>query len=623
MALNSYQKQRGQERRMTDCQIVAEIIDALGGRQNIVSLVHCMTRLRVTVKAGDGVRKSMLENTDKVLGVVREDPEHWEVVVGPGNSKRFADIFYEMKTPEGEMKTPDKENPAKAGAVHTRKKPKDALKLLSDIFIPLIPGIIAAGLCGGMASLIEQVVLPNQNIAGLTLLCQLLRGIQASFMTYIMAWTGYRTAERCGATPILGGMLGMVSSLDQINEIAKILGMYNESNPLCSVLRSGKGGVLSVICSVLILSVVEKWIRRRMPANLDVIFTPFLSLLICAVPHILIVMPAIGYASSGIVWLLNETCASDYIVVRMLVGYAAAALFLPLAAAGMHHGLVGLYAIQLEELGCVTIYPALAMAGAGQVGAAIALYRKGKRVHNQRLCSVIGGALPAGLLGVGEPLIYGVTLPMGRPFLTAGLGAGFGGAFVMACQVSSTAWGTSGLLATLVMTSGQGGAARSMTNYVIGLCISYVMGYLITGIRISDAEVENALGGTGQIRHTDASEEGMRDAGSAVESEESTYRKVRHGETISLNWASYSFTHIVKNPAGIHARPAGELVKLMDGFDAEIHIRNDERSAASAKSVIELMLLDAQQGSKLQVSVTGRQAREAQQALQQFMNAKL
>lgn len=597
---------------MTDRQIVAEIIDALGGRQNIVSLVHCMTRLRVTVKSGDAVCKSALESTEKVLGVVCEGPERWEVVVGPGNSTRFADIYCEMKAPEGIMETEDKENSAVSGNGHTGKKPKDVLKLLSDIFIPLIPGIIAAGLCGGLASLIEQVVLNNHDIAWITLLCQLLRAIQASFMTYIMAWAGYRTAERCGATPILGGMLGMVSSLDQVNEISKILGLYDEGNPLCSVLRSGKGGVLSVVCSVLILSVVERWIRKRMPANLDVIFTPFLSLLICAIPHVMLVMPAIGYVSSGIVWVLNETCASGNILVRMLVGYVAAALFLPMAAAGMHHGLVGLYAIQLEELGYVTIYPALAMAGAGQVGAAIALYRKGKRVHNKRLCSVIGGALPAGLLGVGEPLIYGVTLPMGRPFLTAGLGAGFGGAFVMACQVSSTAWGTSGLLATLVMTSGKGGAARSMESYLLGLCISYVMGYIITGVRISDAEVAKALGET-----KEPGRQGQEPKKAGIAS-----KTVRHGETIRLDRITYTFTYIVKNPVGIHARPAGELARLAAGYDAEIRIQNGSRSA-SGKSVIELMLLDAEKGSVLQISVAGRQAREAQQALQQFMNEKL
>ena len=134
-------------------------------------------------------------------------------------------------------------------------------------------------------------------------------------------------------------------------------------------------------------------------------------------------------------------------LVRILAGGISAALFLPMVAMGMHHGLVALYSVQLETIGYVTLYPALAMAGAGQVGAAIAIYLKAKKVGNTRMKEVITGALPAGVLGVGEPLIYGVTLPMGRPFITAGLGAGFGGAFVMAMQVAATTWGPSGLLA--------------------------------------------------------------------------------------------------------------------------------------------------------------------------------
>ena len=155
----------------------------------------------------------------------------------------------------------------------------------------------------------------------------------------------------------------------------------------------------------------------------------------------------------------------------------------------MHHGLVALYTVQLNALGYVTLYPALAMAGAGQVGAAIALYLKAKKCNNTRIQNVIKGALPAGVLGVGEPLIYGVTLPMGKPFITAGLGAGFGGAFVMAMQVAATTWGPSGLLAIFVMTAGPNGAVMSMAYYVVGLIIAYIMGFVITNAIIKTEEV--------------------------------------------------------------------------------------------------------------------------------------
>ena len=101
-------------------------------------------------------------------------------------------------------------------------------------------------------------------------------------------------------------------------------------------------------------------------------------------------------------------------------------------------------------------------------------------------------ATPAGLLGIGEPLIYGVTLPMGKPFISAGLGAGFGGAFVMAMQVAATAWGPSGLLALFVMTAGPHGVAASVGCYAVGLVICYIMGFIVTNAMVSVEDVANA-----------------------------------------------------------------------------------------------------------------------------------
>ncbi|MDO4974237.1 MAG: glucose PTS transporter subunit IIA [Eubacteriales bacterium] len=372
---------------------------------------------------------------------------------------------------------------------------RNVLRVIGDIFIPLLPGIICAGLCGGVASLISQAMPRYADNNIWAFICQILTLINTAMMSFLTAWAGYRAAERFGGTPILGGMLGMITSLDGINQIASIMGLYNSAVPLDSILCSGKGGVLAVIAGALLIAIVEKSIRSVMPASIDVVFTPLLTMLFCVVPYIVFIMPLFGYASGGIVWLFSRACLSENLFVRAVSGYFAAAAFLPLVAAGMHHGLVALYSVQLQELGYVTLYPALAMAGAGQVGAAFALWKKAKKVGNDNLCAVISGALPAGLLGVGEPLIYGVTLPLGKPFLTAGLGAGFGGAFIMATQVASTTWGPSGLLGAFVMTAGPGGSARSVLLYLTALVISYIGGYLITKIFYREEELcfETAL----------------------------------------------------------------------------------------------------------------------------------
>ncbi|MCR5137403.1 MAG: glucose PTS transporter subunit IIA [Oscillospiraceae bacterium] len=403
---------------------------------------------------------------------------------------------------------------------------RNALKIIGDIFIPLLPGIISAGLCGGFASLIAQAVPNYTDSRGWFLIYQILSLINSSMMTFLTAWAGYRAAERFGGTPILGGMLGMITSLDGINSISAILGLYNSEVPLDSILCSGKGGVLAVIVGALLIAHTEKAIRSFIPRSVDVVFTPLLTMFLCVFPYILFVMPLFGYASGGIVWLFSRACLSDNILIRAVSGYLAAAAFLPLVAAGMHHGLVALYSVQLQELGFVTLYPALAMAGAGQVGAALALWRKAKKAGNSDLCSVIDGALPAGLLGVGEPLIYGVTLPLGKPFLTAGLGAGFGGAFIMLTQVASTTWGPSGLLGAFVMTAGRGGPVRSVLFYLIALVISYIGGFLITDLL---------------YREEDLSFETELPAGQAAAQRSSTFarlsrkksRSIRAGENLS------------------------------------------------------------------------------------------
>lgn len=284
----------------------------------------------------------------------------------------------------------------------------------------------------------------------------------------------------------------MITGLDGINKISSILGLFNEAVPLDSILRAGRGGVLAVVLGAWCLVKIERWVRKWMPESLDIVFTPLITMILCLVPYILIIMPATGYVSTALCWVVEKLCMSDILIVRIIAGYISTALFLPMVAMGMHHGLVALYSVQLESFGYVTLYPALAMAGAGQVGAAVAIYFKAKKCGNTRLKNVITGALPAGLLGIGEPLIYGVTLPMGKPFISAGLGAGFGGAFVMAMQVAATAWGPSGLLALFVMTAGPHGVAASVGCYAVGLVICYIMGFIVTNAMVSVEDVANA-----------------------------------------------------------------------------------------------------------------------------------
>ena len=476
---------------MTNQELSLKILELVGGKENVTGATNCMTRLRINLRDYNKADIEALKATDGVLQVIQMDNLH--IVLGPGKAKKVTDLF---KQDAGTGMSTDaswQDNKAAMKAGQKQGKVKAALKAVGDIFVPLIPGVIAAGICSGIATLIGNIE-GYAEISWLYIVHQFLTMINTAFMGSITAWAGYRAAEKFGATPILGGMLGAITAMANINNIAPLVGMWvaEGGDPLNAVLRAGRGGVLAVILGVLLMAKVEKFVRSKMPDALDIVVSPIIILFVCVVPYVFVIMPITGIISNVLVNIVGSVCMSESVVVRMVAGFLGSFLFLPLVAMGMHHGLVALYTVQLNTIGFVTLYPALAMAGAGQVGAAIAIWLKAKRTGNKRMMSVIGGALPAGVLGVGEPLIYGVTLPMGKPFITAGLGAGFGGMFCMIFKVAATTWGPSGILALPIMTAGGENPAFQVGCYAIGLVISYIMGFLFTNLTLKDSEVANA-----------------------------------------------------------------------------------------------------------------------------------
>jgi len=467
-------------------QLAAKILELVGGKTNVASATNCMTRLRLRLEDSSKVNMEELKKTEGVLGVV--EAETLQVVVGPGKAKKVLDIIVEeYGVAKDAVVVEDwKTNKDAIKSGKKQSKGKQALETIAGIFIPLIPAIIAAGLFNGLGSLINTLlgngVLPkDNNFWVVTRMMFSLLG--TGFLGYFAIYTGINAAKRFGATEALGGMIGAISINALINDISGVFGLLNKENTLNSILTTGKGGIIGVIIGVYILAKVEKWMRKRVPDVLDLIVTPLVSLLVVGVIFVFAIMPVSGFVSDWLVKGLNIFISSDNAIISIISGYILSALFLPMVLLGLHHGLIPIYAIQLEALGGVSLFPVLAMAGAGQVGAAIAIYLKAKKVKNERLIKVIAGALPAGILGVGEPLIYGVTLPLGKPFITAGIGAGFGGAFVMATKVMASAWGPSGVVAIAIM------QPASMLNFFLGLVISYIGGFAVTYMFIKDKEV--------------------------------------------------------------------------------------------------------------------------------------
>lgn len=486
---------------MDNIELSKKIIELLGGANNIISAENCMTRLRADLNDSSLTKINELKNTQGILGVI-DGKNNVQIVLGPGKAKKISDILNEMlknsDNQTDDTKTKElgnwEENKKLQKSKQKNNSIKSFLKLIGEIFVPMIPALIAAGVFNGFASVVStcmsQGALPSNNFWNL--FYYILSLIGGSFITYLAIYTGINSAKQFGATAVLGGMVGAMSIMTQITDVSKLLQsaladknlpfeIYNSQVPLKSILNTGKGGIIGVIFGVWILSLVEKWLHKHIPGTIDLVFTPLISMLVVSVLFVLVIMPITGIVSDYLVAFLNLLVNSTIPVIQIISGFILSAIFLPMVMLGLHQGLIPIYTVQLEAMGYITLYPVLAMAGAGQVGACIALYFKAKKAKNYRLKKIIAGALPAGFLGVGEPLIYGVTLPLGKPFITAGIGAGFGGAWCELMHVASTSFGPSGLVAIPLM------LPNSMVNFLIGLIISYIMSFIVTNLFIKSS----------------------------------------------------------------------------------------------------------------------------------------
>lgn len=477
---------------MTNEELAKKIVEYLGGKENIVNAENCMTRIRANISDASKADRDQLKELPGVLGVVGDEPNYIQVVLGPGKVRDIMNIctsklgIKEQTSQQGQQLGDWEANKeaVKGGRKHTKMINK--IRVLADIFTPMIPAFIASGICNGLGKLIKILmtngVLPD--VLAMVVIYNIFVLVGNAFLSYMAIFTGVRAAKQFGVNEMLGGMIGAASLNSVVNTISTALGWYNKDVVNDSVLATGAGGIIGVIIGVWILAKVERWVHNHMPEVLDVSFTPLVSMLIAVPIFVLAVMPVTGWLSTLVSAFLNLFINSTNPIVSVVAGYVLAATFLPLVLLGLHRGLVPIYAIQIEALGGTTLFPAVAMAGAGQVGAAIALYIKARRSGNKRLKQIIAGALPAGVLGIGEPLIYGVTLPMMKPFITAGLGAGFGGAYVMLMHVMSTSYSPSGILAVTHM------LPQYMLHYLIGVLISYVAGAVITYFAIPAKDVE-------------------------------------------------------------------------------------------------------------------------------------
>ena len=460
-------------------QLAQQIIDLSGGKENITLITNCMTRVRLEVKDMDLVNTEKIKGLKGVFGVYVD--AQVQVVVGPGTAKKVADEALAIwggasrqTSQPTETYQADKEKTKEIAAKNKQaikskqkvSKVQLALKTISNVFIPLSAALIASGLLAGLQSLLVTLVDSGTIADSVTIqqFINLLRVMKNGVLSYLVIHVGVNAAREFKTDLGLGGALGATVLLSGMTAEAPLVNLFTGE-----ALKSGQGGVIGVVAAVWILSKIHKKVSQIMPSALDLVLTGFISFTLSGLITIFVIMPVAGLVSDAILVGVTQLLEIGGVV----AGFILAGIWLPMVMLGVHHFMTPIHIELINQTGMTTLLPILAQAGAGQVGAAFAIWLKCRK--NKPLTAIVKGGLPSGILGIGEPLIYGVTLPLGKPFITACLGAGVGGAFVAAFNgVGATSQALSGVLMLTVI------ADQKWYIYGAGLLVSYLFGFIFT-----------------------------------------------------------------------------------------------------------------------------------------------
>ena len=477
---------------MTNKELSEKILELLGGKGNVVSNAACMTRLRVGVRDASLVDVEVIKALDGVMGLVEDDT--MQIVLGPGKVNKVLEEFSKLTgiakgavVDDVSLSDAAAENKAAQKAKYESKPVQAFMKKIANVFVALLPGIIAAGLINGICNVIN---VSSGNVFADAWWYQGIRSMGWALFAYLPILVGYNAAREFGGSAALGGIAGMMC----IANSAMPLLAPGAADPASAIMlpitnaayNPAAGGMIAALIAGAFFAFLEKKIRKVMPSILDTFITPLLVLIIGAFAMMLVIQPVGAFLTTGIFSTLNFV----YEKMGIVGGYILSAGFLPLVSVGLHQALTPIHALLNDPNGATQgvnyLLPILMMAGGGQVGAGLALYLKSK---NKKLKKFVAESIPVGILGVGEPLMYAVTLPLVRPFVTACLGSGIGGVLAALFHLGTVSQGVSGLFGLLIVVPGQ------QLFYVIAMLAAYAGGFVLTWFFGVDEDKINAFYG--------------------------------------------------------------------------------------------------------------------------------
>ncbi len=452
---------------MNNQEIAKKVIDALGGRENVNSVAHCATRLRVMVKDEGKINKEVIENLEKVQGAFFNSGQY-QIIFGTGTVNKMYDEVVALGLPTS-SKDDMKAEAAKQGNWFQR-----AIRTFGDVFVPLLPAIVATGLFMGIRGAIVQ----DQVLALFGTTAEAFKA--TNFYTYsvvltdtafaffpaLICWSAFRVF---GGNPLIGLVLGLMmvnSALPNAWAVAsgdaqpimffgfiKVVGYQNSVLPAFFVGLTG--------------AKLEKWLRKRIPDVLDLLLVPFLTFLVMSILALFVIGPVFheveSYVKIATVWLLSLPMG--------LGGLILGGVHQVIVVTGVHHIFNLLESNLVTSTGSDPLNAIITAAMTAQLGATLAVGVKTKNPKIKALA--FPAALSAGL-GITEPAIFGINLRYGKPFIMGLIAGAAGGWLANILGLAGTSFGITIIPGTLLYINGQ------LLKYIFMVLVTTALGFGLT-----------------------------------------------------------------------------------------------------------------------------------------------
>ena len=501
-----------------------DILDYVGGSKNIASAAHCATRLRLVIADNKKVSKEALENVDGVKGVF-EASGQLQIILGTGTVNKVFAEFIDIAGITASSKAEAKEAAAEKQNWFMR-----AIKLLGDIFVPIIPAIVASGFLMGIMNSLDFMnsngFLHINTHSSIYVFANLFSNIAYTFLQILIAFSA---AKAFGANQYLGAVIGMIMihpSLQNAYTVATE-GVQQTQSVFFGLFKIDmvgyQGHVIPVIIAVWILAVIEKKLHKIVPEVLDLFVTPLVSVFVTGYLTLSIVGPIFVWAENAILGAIQWMLTLPLGIGSLIMG----GLYAPTVVTGIHQMYTAIDIGQLAKYGVTYWLPLASAANVAQGAAALAVGIKSK---DKKIKSL---ALPSSLsafMGITEPAIFGVNLRFFKPFIAGCIGGGCGAVYTSLVHLGAKGTGVTGIFGILL-------CLNQPLQYLIEMVIAVGVAFVISFLIYKDAEPKAATetAAVENIETADAVTTDATTADTTAETAEETLTSPVNGTQIPLS----------------------------------------------------------------------------------------